>query len=213
VSELRQISDELLEWRVLREFPDYEISNDGRLRRCTDGKRRKAGFIMKMSKSKKGYPKYMVIRRGDEKKLYRNAHRLVATEFLSEPSDGKQNVLHEDDDRLNCIYTNLKWGSVQDNSDDAIKNGRIAAGSEHASAKKPWARPRGVCHTRAKLTESNVLDIFHDKQKTASQLASEYDVDPALIWRIKKGIIWKHLTNPEYRKFLDDGRLADAKAT
>jgi hypothetical protein len=31
------------EWRILCEFPDYEISNDGRLRRKTPGSNTKAG--------------------------------------------------------------------------------------------------------------------------------------------------------------------------
>ena len=36
-------------WRVLKEFPDYEISNDGRLRRLTAGSNTVVGALIRIT--------------------------------------------------------------------------------------------------------------------------------------------------------------------
>jgi hypothetical protein len=195
-------------WRMLREFPDYEISNDGRLRRLTAGSNTKAGAHIRAGMVSDGYPKYGLTR-PDGRRVYRNAHRLVAAEFLEpEPFPGAL-VLHDDDDRLNCRDTNLKWGTHVGNVDDAKRNGRWELGSEHSSARKPWTRPRGSTHTSAKLTETSVRAILADG-RTAPEIARELGVDSALIYRIKKGVVWKHITNPAYNAMLEAGKCNDA---
>jgi hypothetical protein len=188
-------------WRVLREFPDYEISNDGRLRRLTAGSNTKAGAHIRAGMVADGYPKYGLTRR--------NAHRLVAAEFLEpEPFPGAK-VLHDDDDRLNCRDTNLKWGTAKDNTADAIRNNRLALGENHPCTKKPWTRPRGSNQARAKLTEASVLAILADG-RPAPEIARELGVNSALIYRIKKRLVWKHVTNPAYNAMLEAGKRNDA---
>jgi hypothetical protein len=190
-------------WRMLREFPDYEISNDGRLRRLTAGSNTKVGAHIRVGMSSRGYPKYGLTMR-DGRRVYRNAHRLVAAEFLEpEPFPGAK-VLHDDDDRLNCRDTNLKWGTAKDNTADAIRNNRLALGENHPCTRKPWTRPRGSTHTSAKLTDADVRAILSDT-RMGTVIADEYGVDSALIYRIKAGKVWKHITNPEYNAMLEAG--------
>ncbi len=71
--------------------------------------------------------------RGNRKKSYKmvafkgkrfDVHRLVAMTFLP-LVDGKNWVLHADDDPSNNNLKNLRWGTPKENSDDAIKNGRF----------------------------------------------------------------------------------------
>ena len=193
-------------WRMLRDFPDYEISNDGRLRRLTAGSNTKAGAHIRVGMADGGYPKYGLTT-PDGKRVYRSAHRLVAAEFLEpEPFPGAK-VLHKDDDRLNCRDSNLKWGNAKDNTADAIRNNRLALGENHPCAKKPWTRPRGTGHSSAKLTETSVRAILADN-RPALEIARELGVNSTLIYRIKAGKIWKHITNPEYNAMLEAGRGA-----
>lgn len=194
---------ETREWRTLREFPDYEISNDGRLRRATAGSNTKVGAHIRvgMSKSQGAYPKYGLTDRRTGKRIFRNAHQLVASEFLGEAPAGKTKVLHNDDNRLNCVDTNLKWGDSQDNTADAKRNNRYPTGADHPSAIKPWTRPRGERHSRAKLTEADIQAILLDA-RPQQDIASAFGVDGALIGRIRQGKVWKHITNPEYRAML-----------
>lgn len=202
---------EVREWRMLREFPDYEISNDGRLRRATAGSNSKAGAHIRVSmgSSRPSYPTCGLTYRGTGKRVSRNAHRLVAAEFLAAPAEGQTKVLHDDDNRLNCCATNLKWGNDKDNKADAKRNNRYPVGADHPSAKKPWTRPRGEAQSRAKLTEADVRAILLDA-RTHREIAAIFGVDEALIGRIRQGKVWKHITNPEYNRMLEDGRARDA---
>lgn len=198
---------EVREWRVLREFPDYEISNDGRLRRLTAGSNTKAGALIRAVNGT--YPHYGLTYPGG-RRVHRNAHRLVAAEFLEpEPFPGAM-VLHDDDDRLNCRDSNLKWGDGKSNVVDAKRNGKWEMGSQHSSTRKPWCKPRGTAHAKAKLNEDQVRAILSD-QRTSTQIAASYGVDSALIPRIKKGLIWKHITNPEYSAMLEAGKRNDTQ--
>ena len=203
------LTSEVREWRVLREFPDYEISNDGRLRRLTAGSNTKAGALIRAVNGT--YPHYGLTYPGG-RRVHRNAHRLVAAEFLEpEPFPGAM-VLHKDDNRLNSVDTNLKWGDGKDNVADAKRNGIWEIGTNHSSARKPWCRPRGTSHASSKLTDGKVREILADL-RPATQIARSYEVDSALIYRIKKGEIWKHITNPEYNAMLEAGKRDDSQTT
>jgi len=198
------------EWRLLRDFPDYEISNDGRLRRATAGSNTKIGAHIRVTMSAGAYPRYGLVDRATGKRVCRNANQLVAAEFLGDPPPGKTKVLHDDDNRLNCVAANLKWGDDKDNKADAKRNNRYPIGADHPSARKPWTRPRGTHHSSAKLTEYDVVAITLDC-RSHRDIAAAFGVDEALVGRIRKGLVWRHITNPEYRAMLEDG-VANASA-
>lgn len=199
---------EIREWRTLREFPDYEVSNDGRLRRATAGSNTKVGAAIRISTGVRGYPQYGLTR-PDGVRVHRTAHVLVAAEFLPPQPAGKPFVLHGNDDRLDCRDTNLRWGTAAENTADAKANNRLQLGENHPSRKKPWTRPRGAAQSNAKLTEDDVRQIMSDCRFNR-EIAAAYDVDQALIGRIKQGKVWKHITNPEYNAMLEAGKAQDA---
>lgn len=201
------LTSEVREWRRLNEFPDYEISNDGRLRRCTAGSNMKAGVLIRVTFSKGGYPKYGLTS-PDGKRHYRNAHSLVADEFLDPMPLPGMLVLHDDDNRLNCRDTNLKWGTGAQNVADAKRNGLWEEGDQHSSARKPWTRPRGEGHSASKLTDEKVRSILAD-HRTGPAIAYDHGVDSAVIYRIKRGLIWKHITNPDWQEKTNE-RMRDA---
>jgi len=57
----------------------------------------------------------------------------------------------------------------------------------------------GTSNQGSKLTDEKVREILADL-RPASQIARSYMVDYAMIYRIKKGKVWKHITNPEAGK-------------
>jgi hypothetical protein len=199
------------EWRLLREFPDYEISNDGRLRRFTAGSNTKPGAHIRAGLSKGGYPKYGVTYPSG-RRVYRSAHRLVASEFLEPAPNPGMFVLHGDDNRLNCVSTNLRWGTPKLNVLDAKRNGRWQEGADHSSTRKPWCRARGSGQPTAKLDDEIVRIILSDPRK-GTVIAKQYGVDSSLVYRIKKGKSWKHITDPAYFAMLEEGKKNDAQAT
>lgn len=112
------------EWRQVPGFPDYDISNDGRLRRITHHSNKKAGELIRCKLTSSGYPAYSMSRE-DGKRFKFNSHQIVAWAFLPAPQPDQTMVLHGDDNKLNCIWENLRWGTAVDNYNDAVRNGRI----------------------------------------------------------------------------------------
>lgn len=54
----------------------------------------------------------------------------------------------------------------------------------------PWAK--GEANKQAKLTEEQVLAIRRDT-RTLKEVAYEYSVSPAQVWRIRNRIKWAYL--------------------
>lgn len=92
-------------WKVIEEFPYYEVSDKGRIRRLTPGKGTYKGKILNTSINNAGYE--CVILKKD--KVYcRTVHRLVAIAFLQKP-DGCNEINHKDENKLNNTVENLEW--------------------------------------------------------------------------------------------------------
>jgi hypothetical protein len=198
-------------WRNAPSFPDYEISNDGRLRRKTAGSNSKAGRHIRPSLAAGGYPSYGLTG-PDGRRAYLTAHRLVALAFLPPPIEGQTFVLHRNDERFDARDTNLRWGTPLDNASDALRNGRLAIGSFHPCSTQPWTRPRGDGHPRAKLSEEQVRHIFRAPE-SATTLADQFDVSEDTIIAIRRGINWRHITDPAYGAELIEGARNYASPT
>lgn len=134
-TEPEMLCADVREWRTLNILQKYEISNDGRVRRRTLGSNRKVGTLLRASLSTRGYPEYRLYDDEGKPRAW-SAHRLVALAFLPEPFPGQAYVLHRDDNKLNPVDSNLKWGTAQENSDDAVRNGRILRGDAHPARRK-----------------------------------------------------------------------------
>ena len=92
-------------WKVIEEFPDYEVSDKGRIRRRTSAKSTYKGKIKKTYINNVGYE--CVTFKKD--KIYsRTVHRLVAIAFLPKP-DGCNEINHKDENKLNNTVENLEW--------------------------------------------------------------------------------------------------------
>ena len=83
-----------MEWRTILDYPSYEVSNQGQVRRN--------GKILKGGTDKDGYK---IVSMGKTKK---KIHRLVAEAFIPNP-DNLPITDHIDRNRTNNVVSNLRW--------------------------------------------------------------------------------------------------------
>jgi hypothetical protein len=87
-------------WLPCREFPDYEVSSEGRIRNIYTGR------ILKTNINDKGYE--IVCLRKDGKQYTRKIHRLVADAFHEQYYEGLD-VTHVDGNKARNKAENLEW--------------------------------------------------------------------------------------------------------
>lgn len=91
------------EWRKIKEFPEYEVSNYGNVRHRER--------LLTPYKNNKGYM-YVSLSKTEQQK---RVHRLVAEAFIPNP-DNKPFVNHIDTDTTNNFATNLEWATGTENN-------------------------------------------------------------------------------------------------
>lgn len=162
------------EWIVVNGFPDYSISNYGRLksRRCATEK------VLGGATHAGGYTLYQ-LKSPDGAKCARLAHRLVALHFLPPPEDGQTDVCHNDGNPNHNHFKNLRWDTHQANQMDMREHGTMQDGEK--------------CVT-GRLT-SDQIAIIRDQvasgpRGTARRLAAEYKISVAHMSRIVNGTRW-----------------------
>ena len=141
------------EWRVIEEYPDYMVSNLGRVK--SPARRRrwshhgKEGFYITKEKILKpvprkmtgfvSYAQYKLTNSGYSKTVH--GHRLVAKAFI-ENIDKKPQVNHKDGNGLNNNVNNLEWVTGSENSIHASRVlGRKAWSKGIYGERAPTSRP------------------------------------------------------------------------
>ncbi|MDE1179449.1 NUMOD4 motif-containing HNH endonuclease [Paraburkholderia sp.] len=162
---------------MIAEFPQYEVSSFGRVRR--------GASIKKPRADRKGYLSVTLWSR--QKPTKRALQRLVAAAFIGPRPDGMV-VRHRNGINADNRHTNLVYGTATENEFDKIEHG---------------TQLRGEKHHQAKLTEAQVFEIRrrfkrYDRRNGADALAREFGVTGTLIYYIVIGKLWSHLldTNP-----------------
>lgn len=118
-----------------------------------------------------GYPQVVV----NGKNL--SAHRYVYQEFVDGIPAGM--VIRHTCDNRRCINPDhLQTGTLADNAADCVERGRSL---------------RGERNNWAKLTEAQVLEIFHS-QGAPTETAKRFCVTHKAVWSIRNGVTWSWLT-------------------
>jgi hypothetical protein len=148
------------EWRPVPGFT-AEASNLGRIKGPS-------GEVLKPYAAPSGHL-HVLIRR---KKL--RVHHAVLLAFGFARPDGLC-CRHLDDDPANNRLDNLRWGTWQENAEDAIRNGRIRHGeAKHGS----------------RLTTAQVFEI-RDDRRASRIVGADYGVSHTAILRIRRGDRWR----------------------
>ena len=95
------------EWKVVDEFPNYEINKYGQIRNITTGR------LNNGSMGRDGYLHVSLYK--DGKPCNRMVHILVAKAFIPNP-DNKEIVNHIDENKGNCVADNLEWVTRSENT-------------------------------------------------------------------------------------------------
>lgn len=166
-------------WRPIPSLPPgYEASNLGRIRSFRiPGRSRRLSTVPQLRvpvDSPDGYYRMMFLIAG--KRVSRCVHLLVAEAFHGSRPRELQ-CRHLDGNSKNNRCRNLKYGTRKQNIDDMIRHGRNRPGEENINCK---------------LTNSQVFRIRASREKGVD-LAAKFCVSPALICKIRRLKIWRHL--------------------
>lgn len=98
-------------------FDNYEVSNLGKVRNM------KSGRILKPRLTKNGYLEHLLYKNNKQRHLL--LHRIIATTFIDNP-EGKPQVNHIDENKLNNDLSNLEWCTIRENAVHGTRIKRIA---------------------------------------------------------------------------------------
>lgn len=168
-------------WLGVPGFSGYEVSNMGRLRSWKPYRRFApmpvSPRICKLSGDKDGYLRTALYSNGIRQEF--KVAQLVLSLFVgSRPAPPFNKVCHKNDVPTDNRVENLYWGSMKQNAEDNVRNGR---------------QPNGGRVNTAKLTEEDVRYV-RGSRKSHAQLARELGTTGGAIWHIRAGRTWKHVT-------------------
>ncbi len=153
------------EWKPFGDG-NYAVSNLGRVKRLTEGRRTYPGRLMKLVKLKIGYYSVAPTVNGKNKTVL--VHSLVAEAFIGPRPEGKE-VNHKDGDKTNNCVENLEYVSHKQNVHHARDMGLIGCSQIH--------------------DELKVSRIRHDRLNGLSfrELSKKYDCGVGFAYQSCKG--------------------------
>ena len=168
-------------WKPIKGFPDYQVSEKGRVKSLKFGNEK----ILKSGINGSGYLTVDFFNEG--KKQRKLIHRLVSEAFLENPEE-KQEVNHKNGIKRDNHIQNLEWVTRSENLKHAFKTGLISN--------------KGINNPGSKLSTNDVFQILNDLNVGFLQreIAARYNVARTTITQIKTGQNWSHLTGITYKK-------------
>lgn len=169
------------QWKIIKEFPNYAISNYGQVKRigCSPGVM--VNRILHHTISKNGYHSVLFYKRIEGIKKLKSCrlyvHRIVAQSFIDNPTNLPQ-VNHIDGNKSNNFAGNLEWINYSDNHKHAFQLGL-----------------RKV-YRHSKLTPLIVREIKNSPKYYGSRmiLANRFNISPYTVDSIRNGKRWSHLS-------------------
>ena len=180
------------QWKVITDFPKYEVSTFGNVRVIKTGKIRIPSTI------NSGYHKLSLSKA--KVKYSRTVHRLVMLTFSPIPNASKMQVNHIDGDKKNNNLSNLEWVTCGDNHRHAYETGlkdstknKYYVGLKHA---KSVTKYHNVSYDKnrdlfiGKVTHNNKhLEPKRFKTEEEAALHVNYIIDKYNLTRPKNVII------------------------
>jgi hypothetical protein len=166
----------LEEWRTVIDFPDYSVSNMGRVKRITKGKRLPSGHIMSPH-FVLGYPSLSLCRKS--KQSHVKIHSLVAKAFIG-PLQPGMTVNHKDGLKTNNDISNLEYLTRQENNLHAQRMKLVLSG-ERCS----WAKFRYI----------DIVEIRRLRKEglSCNKIGIRYGVARSKISEIVREKVWRDI--------------------
>jgi len=180
------------EWRTIEAFPDYAVSNLGKVKRIrTDARNHSlTGLPLSAGVSPRGYLSVSLCVAGSTTNM--RVNRLVCEAFHGAPPTPEHHAAHNDGNQLNNHEDNLRWATGVENEADKRTHGTAAIGDRHWSKLSPHKRAKGERHGLAKLTVEDIPKI-RSHAGTQREIAAIFGVTQRVIWMIKSGKTWSHV--------------------
>lgn len=164
---------DLEEWKVIEEFPDYEVSNLGRVRSWKSGEPKL--LSLKLNKHT-GYYLVCLTQNGYH---YKTVHSLIAIAFLGKPrgtigtKSGNWQVNHRNLDKRDNRVDNLEWVKRLRNTEHAAENGVYVK----------------------RMSRQQVAEIKYllAQDWSVPQIAKRYDIDPTVVYQIRDGRSYRYI--------------------
>ena len=161
-----------MDCKSLNEYPNYSIYEDGQVYSHKTEK-----FIVPWLHHRFGISYYILHLWQNNKPKTFYLHRIVAEAFLGPPPFPGAQIRHLDGNSLNNHYSNLAWGTAQENMNDSKLQGKMPAGEHH------W---------NCKLTSENVDEIRTTNYRSCGRiLAKKFNVSPSMISMIRHRKNWR----------------------
>jgi hypothetical protein len=165
-------------WKVIPFAPDYEISDEGNVRRCTPGKRTRVGLPRKQWEVR-GY-KYVTLHINGRHRGFQ-VHRVVMETFVE----------------ASPLQVNHKNGNRADNR---LENLEYVTGKENQAHSRDVLKtmPMGERHHNSKLTKEKVQRIFELREGglTHKEIGRVVGCSGVNVGYILKGKAWAHFRRP-----------------
>ena len=157
------------EYKIIKGFENYEVSNFGRIRNY------KTGRILKPKINKQGY--YQVSLSSDGIPYTKYVHHLVGTMFIPNP-ENKKIIGHIDNNRLNNNINNLRYATSQENSMNRKLSSRNSSNYKGISYDKQRNKWKAYIRINGKLKHlgyfDNIDDAINARVKKAKEVFGEY---------------------------------------
>lgn len=160
-------------WRQVPSYPDYDISELGRMRTWKSGKPR----LMKTRIGKDGYPRVTLQDKKGNKKVER-VHALIAWAFLGLPKG--RLVRHKDGKEWRPLLSNLEYGTYLDNKEDKHRHGTDQVGERNSQAELIRRHAKQIYKLKGKYTQQEIANMFGVSRQAVSD--------------IQRGITWANVT-------------------
>lgn len=187
-------------WRVIPSFPDYVISNKGRIKRAVDSQPGASGYVLKKGFERKpvicsrGYESVGLTISTNNQKT-RMIHNLVLEAFVGPRPPGHE-PNHKDGNKTNNNLSNLEWVTHLENVRHACRNGLTPLKNQNGEKNHNAKLKEGEVWLIKKLLESDLHLSKKRKQEDRlllREIAKMFKVSLLTISAIKQGRTWKHI--------------------
>jgi len=191
------------QWKIITAYPNYAVSNLGRVMRVVTNKYHPRQRILKTASDSDGY---QVVTLYNPKPMTKKVHQLVMRAFVG-PCPKNQEINHKNGIKVDNTRTNLEYVTPRQNKDHAIRHKLTAFGDRNAMRKYPGKnkigeyaknhpeRVQGINNPKAKLSENDVREIrrLSDTGIQTIIVARRFGVTTTTIRGIKNRSHWRHI--------------------